>query len=216
MAGKVFVGGLPQNCSTEALSAYFEQFGTLSDSVVMKDRVTGNSRGFGFVTFEDAASVDRVMDMYKDHKMEDKWIEVKRATPEGASAPAKGKGKGGKGGGKDGGKAGDWQCTSCGGMVFASKNACFKCGAPKPAGGYGGYGGGGYQSAGGGYGYSSPAPAPGGYGGYGGYGGGGGGGYGGGGYGAPSSYGAAPPAYGGGYGGYGGGGKDGGKGYSPY
>jgi len=45
--------------------------------------------------------------------------------------------------------AGDWNCPECGAMVFASKNACYKCKAPKPAGsdGGGGYGGGGYGGA---------------------------------------------------------------------
>merc|ERR1719343_164902 len=52
-----------------------------------------------------------------------------------------GGGFGGKGGGgKDGGKPGDWDCPSCGAMVFASKSSCFKCGTPKPGGG--GQGGG--------------------------------------------------------------------------
>jgi RNA recognition motif-containing protein len=35
---------------------FFEQFGVLIDSVVMFDRDTGRSRGFGFVTFEDEVS----------------------------------------------------------------------------------------------------------------------------------------------------------------
>ena len=41
--------------------------------------------------------------------------------------------------------AGDWNCPECGAMVFASKNACYKCKTPKPAGSGdgGGYGGGG-------------------------------------------------------------------------
>eukprot|EP00929_Paragymnodinium_shiwhaense_P047437 TRINITY_DN24063_c0_g1_i1.p1 TRINITY_DN24063_c0_g1~~TRINITY_DN24063_c0_g1_i1.p1 ORF type:complete len:160 (-),score=13.85 TRINITY_DN24063_c0_g1_i1:307-786(-) len=42
---------------------------------------------------------------------------------------------GGKGGGKSGGKPGDWDCPECGVMVFASKDACFKCGARKSSGG---------------------------------------------------------------------------------
>eukprot|EP00929_Paragymnodinium_shiwhaense_P098227 TRINITY_DN5973_c0_g1_i1.p1 TRINITY_DN5973_c0_g1~~TRINITY_DN5973_c0_g1_i1.p1 ORF type:complete len:114 (-),score=24.59 TRINITY_DN5973_c0_g1_i1:109-450(-) len=48
----------------------------------------------------------------------------------------KGKGDKGKGGGKSM-KPGDWECPKCGGMVFASKSSCFKCGASKPSGGGG-------------------------------------------------------------------------------
>merc|ERR1740124_1433326 len=120
-------------------------------------------------------------------------------------------------------RPGDWVCGSCGANVFASKSACFRCGAPKPmyggypgGGGMGGYGGAPSPQQGGGevrHGDwtcgSCGAPKPmgnmpmgGGGGGFrGGYGGpaygGGGGGYGG----PPPGYGAPPPGYGGG-GGY--------------
>merc|ERR1712232_925465 len=50
--------------------------------IVMKDRETGRSRGFGFVTYDNASSVDMVMDRYEDHRILDKWVEVKRATPQ--------------------------------------------------------------------------------------------------------------------------------------
>merc|ERR1719469_1747376 len=57
-----------------------------------------------------------------------------------------GSGGGGKGGGGGGGfgiekRDGDWDCPSCGKLVFASKEECFSCGAPKPGGGGGGGGG---------------------------------------------------------------------------
>ncbi len=110
---------------------------------------------------------------------------------------------GGYGGGNDRNsnvRPGDWECQSCGANVFASKNNCFKCGAPRPdgagggGGGYGGGGGGGYGGGndyGGGSGYAEVGGGGGGYGGdRGGYGGGGGGGR----------------SYGSGYGGGGGGG----------
>lgn len=76
---KLFVGGLPPDGTIDALACmhacseysqssllltvtneefrlFFEQFGTLLDTVVMFDRETKNSRGFGFVTFEDPVS----------------------------------------------------------------------------------------------------------------------------------------------------------------
>lgn len=199
MAGssnKLFVGGLPQSCSDDILINYFQQYGKITDSVVMKDRITGHSRGFGFVTYEDTSSVDMVMDRYEDHRMNDKWVEVKRATPQdqmppGSGSKGKGGGKGGgdRGGGGGGGRQGDWTCTGCGANVFASKDTCFKCGAEKPRGGGGGGGGApppaGYGPAPGGmpmaaygaygapppagaYGYSPYGAPPAGYGAYGG------------------------------------------------
>merc|ERR1719188_108230 len=92
---KVFVGGLPQNCTEEVLSNYFMQYGTIIDSVVMKDRDTGNSRGFGFVTYDSPDAVEMVMAQYQDHRIERKWVEVKRAIarelmPTGAADPGGG------------------------------------------------------------------------------------------------------------------------------
>lgn len=80
---KVFIGGLVKTTTDDMVFEYFSHFGTLVDHVVMKDKVTRRSRGFGFVEYDNPAPVDQVMDMYRDHRLEDKWIEVKRAVPEG-------------------------------------------------------------------------------------------------------------------------------------
>lgn len=55
---KLFVGGLPTDVTDHGFLDFFQQFGGVIDSVVMVDRVTKRSRGFGFVTFatEDAAN----------------------------------------------------------------------------------------------------------------------------------------------------------------
>lgn len=50
-ARKLFVGGLPTTVTEAEFLLFFEQFGEVIDSVVMIDRVTKRSRGFGFVTF---------------------------------------------------------------------------------------------------------------------------------------------------------------------
>ena len=47
----------------------------------MKDRETGKPRGFGFVTFETEEAVDNVLSNLKEHKLMDKWVECKKATP---------------------------------------------------------------------------------------------------------------------------------------
>jgi len=57
MSKKLYVGGLSWDTNDQGLRAAFEQFGEVSEAVVISDRDTGRSRGFGFVTFdeEDAA-----------------------------------------------------------------------------------------------------------------------------------------------------------------
>jgi cold-inducible RNA-binding protein len=53
---KLFVGGLAWATDDKSLRAAFQPFGNLQDAVVIMDRDTGRSRGFGFVTYSDDAS----------------------------------------------------------------------------------------------------------------------------------------------------------------
>ncbi|XP_038833419.1 RNA-binding protein 24b [Salvelinus namaycush] len=56
---KIFVGGLPYHTTDSSLRKYFEVFGDIDEAVVITDRQTGKSRGYGFVTMADRASADR-------------------------------------------------------------------------------------------------------------------------------------------------------------
>lgn len=49
---KLFVGGLPFSTTDEELAQAFSQYGAVASAVVVKDRDTGRSKGFGFVEFE--------------------------------------------------------------------------------------------------------------------------------------------------------------------
>lgn len=176
---KVFVGGLPQDCSDAKVRDYFSTYGTIVDAVVMKDRETGRSRGFGFVQYDNTASVDKVIAEYPDHKLEGKWVEVKRSVPRDqmpapAPPPAAPRGDYGQGGG-----AGAY--GAYGGPPPMGAYGAYGAPGYSPYGGYAAaYGGayGGYSAYGAPYGYPGPppnggpppgaygAPAYGGYGGY--------------------------------------------------
>lgn len=82
---KVFVGGLPQNATSQDLRNHFESYGAVSDAVVMMDTYTNRSRGFGFVCFasgqEGADAVAMVLEQHNRHRLFGKWIEVKGAAP---------------------------------------------------------------------------------------------------------------------------------------
>lgn len=81
---KLFVGGLNRSTSDETLKAYFEEYGELSDCVVIRDGGTKESRGFGYVTYKDPSSVIPVLQYKRDtgpHKIDGKEVEVKRAIP---------------------------------------------------------------------------------------------------------------------------------------
>lgn len=53
--GKVFIGGLSWETTSESLRYYFEKFGELVDVALMSDKRTGQPRGFGFVSYKDPA-----------------------------------------------------------------------------------------------------------------------------------------------------------------
>ncbi|XP_016340155.1 heterogeneous nuclear ribonucleoprotein A1-like [Sinocyclocheilus anshuiensis] len=75
---KLFIGGLSFETTDESLRAHFEQWGTLTDCVVMRDPNTKRSRGFGFVTYSSVNEVDAAMDA-RPHKVDGRAVEPKRA-----------------------------------------------------------------------------------------------------------------------------------------
>ncbi|KAL1562997.1 heterogeneous nuclear ribonucleoprotein 1-like isoform X1 [Salvia divinorum] len=77
---KIFVGGLASTVTEGDFKTYFDQFGTITDVVVMYDHNTQRPRGFGFITYDSEDAVDRVL--HKTfHELNGKMVEVKRAVP---------------------------------------------------------------------------------------------------------------------------------------
>lgn len=60
---KCFVGGVPSTATAESFRAYFAQFGNVLDSTLMMDRETQKPRGYGFVTYDDDSTVERLLQM---------------------------------------------------------------------------------------------------------------------------------------------------------
>jgi len=154
MSAKVYVGNLSWNTTDDSLRDAFSQFGNVTDSIVMKDRETGRSRGFGFVTFSADGEATTAIENLHDQELDGRRIKVNlaNARPE--------RGGGGGGGFSRGGGGGGYGGYGGGGHGGS---------------GGGGYGGGGYSQ--GGYGGQQGYEGGGGQQGYGGGGYGGGGGY---------------------------------------
>jgi RNA-binding protein Musashi len=85
--GKIFVGGLSWQTNEESLRWHFEQYGKVVSVEVMRDRVTGDPRGFAFVVFAEAATVDLVMNE-PNHEINHKIVDVKRAQARGVAPPS--------------------------------------------------------------------------------------------------------------------------------
>lgn len=124
----IYVGNLKFETTDDGLREAFEAYGTVDSAVVIKDRESGRSRGFGFVEMPDDTEAQAAIDGLNGTELDRREIKVNKAkprTPRGSRSRG-GFGGGGRGGGYGGGGYG-------GG-----------------GGGYGGGGGGGYDRGGGG------------------------------------------------------------------
>ncbi|XP_047294546.1 DAZ-associated protein 1 isoform X3 [Gorilla gorilla gorilla] len=79
---KLFVGGLDWSTTQETLRSYFSQYGEVVDCVIMKDKTTNQSRGFGFVKFKDPNCVGTVL-ASRPHTLDGRNIDPKPCTPRG-------------------------------------------------------------------------------------------------------------------------------------
>lgn len=61
---KLFIGGLSLNTTDESLHAFYSQYGTLVDCIVMRDATTKRSRGFGFVSFQKSIEVGKIKQFF--------------------------------------------------------------------------------------------------------------------------------------------------------
>jgi len=125
-AAKVYVGNLSWSTTDETLRHAFSEFGSVLDSIVMRDRDTGRSRGFGFVTYGTAQEAETAIQNLHEQELDGRRIKVNLANARGGG----GGGGGGTGYGGGGGGGGGYS----GGGGYA---------------GGGNYGGSGYQGGGG-------------------------------------------------------------------
>jgi len=96
MSKKLFVGSLSWGTNDEALREAFAVHGEISEAVVISDRDTGRSRGFGFVTFEDDEAADKAIAALNGTELDGRTIRVD-------VAQEKSRNRGGGGGYRGGG-----------------------------------------------------------------------------------------------------------------
>ena len=97
MAKKLFVGGLPWATTNDDLRDLFSQAGTPSSATIVTDRMTGRSRGFGFVEFDNDAEADKALEMFNGQDYNGRSLVVNEAKPMG-DRPQRSFGGGDRGG----------------------------------------------------------------------------------------------------------------------
>ena len=81
MSAKIYVGNLSFGVTQEQLKKLFEPFGDIEEAVVISDKFSGRSKGFGFVTFTDKKAADKAIDEMNGKDIEGREIKVNEARP---------------------------------------------------------------------------------------------------------------------------------------
>ncbi|KAK6004151.1 hypothetical protein QM012_009001 [Aureobasidium pullulans] len=157
---KLFIGGLAWHTDDVALRTKFEEFGVVEEAVVVKDRDTGRSRGFGFVRFSNEEEADAAIKAMNEIEFDGRTIRVDKASERGSggggfqSRGGYGGGRGGYGGDRYGGGDRGYGGGYGGGRGYDNhQGGGYGGGSNWRGGNQGGYGGQQYQNNGGDGGY---------------------------------------------------------------
>ncbi|HEX7651690.1 MAG TPA: RNA-binding protein [Candidatus Paceibacterota bacterium] len=99
---KLYVGGIPYRSTEDEMRAAFEEAGAVTSVSIIMDRMTGRSRGFGFVEMADEAAAQAAIDKWDGKEFGGRTLSVSFARPQGDRPPRDNRG-GGYGGGYGGG-----------------------------------------------------------------------------------------------------------------
>ncbi len=102
MATKLYVGGLPYSTTQEELQEAFGKAGAVTSVSIIMDKMTGRSRGFGFVEMGSDEDAQKAIEMWNGKDFDGRKLTVNEAKPLEARPPRR-EGGGGFGGGNGGG-----------------------------------------------------------------------------------------------------------------
>ena len=87
MATKLYVGGIPYNTSEDALKEHFSQAGNVVSAVIIMDKMSGRSKGFGFVEMSNDEEAQKAVSMFNGQEFEGRKLTVNEARPMEARPP---------------------------------------------------------------------------------------------------------------------------------
>lgn len=79
MGEKIYVGNLPYRFRSEDLKETFASFGEITEAIVITDRNSGRSKGFGFVTFANEESAKKAVDEMNGKEVDGRELKVNEA-----------------------------------------------------------------------------------------------------------------------------------------
>lgn len=81
MSQKLYVGGIPYATSEDDLRKHFSQAGTVESASIIMDRMTGRSKGFGFVEMSSESEAQSAIDMFDGKEFDGRNLTVNIARP---------------------------------------------------------------------------------------------------------------------------------------
>lgn len=81
MAKKLYVGGLPYSTTEDALKNYFSQAGAVESAIIITDKMSGRSKGFGFVEMGSDEEAQKAIEMFDQKEFEGRKLNVNEARP---------------------------------------------------------------------------------------------------------------------------------------
>ena len=78
---KLYVGNLPFSVDDNKLKEIFSPYGDVSEAVVIKDKFSGRSKGFGFVTLSDDAGAEKAIEEINGKEVDGRELKVNEAKP---------------------------------------------------------------------------------------------------------------------------------------
>jgi RNA recognition motif-containing protein len=108
MAKKLYVGGLSYDTTEESLKELFSQAGTVESAVIITDKMSGRSKGFGFVEMSTEEEAQKAIETLNGKEFESRTITVNEARPMEERPRQGGFNRGGGGRGFGGSRRRDW------------------------------------------------------------------------------------------------------------
>ncbi len=90
MAKKLYVGNLSYSINNDSLKDMFSAAGTVESATIIMDKMTGRSKGFGFVEMSTDEEAQKAIEMFDGKEMEGRALTVNEARPMEPRAPREG------------------------------------------------------------------------------------------------------------------------------